>query len=170
MGTCTRRKMMKQNEMRWAKTIWWGILCTGALTRPSQTIARHRAWTVLVVTSLLVTNVSNQVLRPSGLTCTSRRERKGHAQLNDKPCKGLNDNDYDAAYNKGAKATDKWRGTITITMGKANDYDWWASWKPKMSCNESGLTLLPLAGMWASSSTESRRNKPTKAKSIMNGG
>ena len=62
---------------------------------------------LLVVASLLVTNVSNQVLRPSGLTCTSKRERKGHAQLNDKPCKGLNDNDYDAAYNKGATATDK---------------------------------------------------------------
>ena len=60
---------------------------------------------LLVVASLLVTNVSNQVLRPSGLTCTSKGERKGHAQLNNKPCKGLNDND--AAYNKEAKATDK---------------------------------------------------------------
>ena len=55
---------------------------------------------LLVVASLLVTNVSNQVLRPSGLTCTSRRERKGHAQLNGKPCKGLNDNDNHAALQK----------------------------------------------------------------------
>ena len=55
---------------------------------------------LLVVASLLVTNVSNQVLRPSGLTCTSKRERKGHAQLNDKPCKGLNDNDNHAALQK----------------------------------------------------------------------
>ena len=62
---------------------------------------------LLVVTSLLVTNVSNQVLRPSCLTCTSRRGREGHAQLNNKPCKELNDNDYDVAYNKGATATDK---------------------------------------------------------------
>ena len=29
-----------------------------------------------------------------------------------------------------------------ITIGNDNDYDWWASWKPKMSCNESGLTQI----------------------------
>ena len=55
---------------------------------------------LLVVASLLVTNVSNQVLRPSGLTCTSRKKERGHAQLNGKPCKGLNDNDIQAALQK----------------------------------------------------------------------